>query len=406
MARGVNKVILLGNLGADPETRYTASGSAVTNIRLATSDSWRDRQSGERQERTEWHRVVFFSRLAEIAAEYLRKGSQCYVEGQIRTNKWQGQDGQDRYTTEVVANDMQLLGGRGGGGGGAAAPARSRDEDPGSAWPAGRSSAGAPSTAPRERTLGRLRRRHSVLGACIAGMVGRKGFLAKRRIAPQRRAACCRCSGRGMRRAGNQGREIAAQQRPRGTDHPRTVLGSSDRNGGRQGLTGVLERDVIRVSGTPRQRFVARKSKIHESQRSLCIIGERQNTSRPSAILSNAGKTRTAARRPRDGTITRRMSPSRRSARMRWTDGLGTPAASRKCEELKIGRSNIQSSARIAYCDRVISATCVSMHREADLKRWARTWRCRWCSPVARSNWGYADTHLEPCLHRGRLTHV
>ena len=149
MARGVNKVILLGNLGADPETRYTQSGSAVTNIRMATTDSWRDRQSGEQQERTEWHRIVFFGRLAEIAAEYLRKGSQCYVEGRIQTRKWQGQDGQDRYTTEVVANDMQLLGGRGGGAGAGAAPARGRDEDSGSAWPAGGSSAGAPSTAPR-----------------------------------------------------------------------------------------------------------------------------------------------------------------------------------------------------------------------------------------------------------------
>ncbi|MCY4223102.1 MAG: single-stranded DNA-binding protein [Thiotrichales bacterium] len=147
MARGVNKVILLGNLGADPETRYTAGGSAVTNIRLATTDSWRDRQSGEQQERTEWHRVVFFSRLAEIAAEYLRKGSQCYVEGRIQTRKWQGQDGQDRYTTEIVASEMQLLGGRGGGAG--AAPARSRSEDSGSAWPAGESSAGAPSPASR-----------------------------------------------------------------------------------------------------------------------------------------------------------------------------------------------------------------------------------------------------------------
>ena len=149
MARGVNKVILLGNLGADPETRYTASGSAVTNIRMATTDTWRDRQSGEQQERTEWHRIVFFGRLAEIAAEYLRKGSQCYVEGQIRTNKWQGQDGQDRYTTEIIASNMQLLGGRGGGAGGGAAPARGRDEDSGSAWPAGGASAGAPSPASR-----------------------------------------------------------------------------------------------------------------------------------------------------------------------------------------------------------------------------------------------------------------
>ena len=144
MARGVNKVILLGNLGADPETRYTASGSAVTNIRLATTDSWRDKQSGERQERTEWHRVVFFNRLAEVVAEYLRKGSQCYIEGQIRTRKWQGQDGQDRYSTEIVANEMQMVGGRGGG----APPPRGRDEDSSSAWPAG-GSAGSPPAAPK-----------------------------------------------------------------------------------------------------------------------------------------------------------------------------------------------------------------------------------------------------------------
>ncbi len=116
MARGVNKVILIGNLGADPEVRYSPSGSAVTNTRLATTDSWRDRQTGEQQERTEWHRVVFFGKLAEIAGEYLRKGSKVYVEGRLQTRKWQGQDGQDRYTTEVVANDMQMLDGRGGGG--------------------------------------------------------------------------------------------------------------------------------------------------------------------------------------------------------------------------------------------------------------------------------------------------
>jgi len=112
MARGINKVILIGNLGADPETRYTASGAAVTNIRLATTDSWKDRESGEQQERTEWHRVVFFGRLAEIVAEYLKKGSQCYIEGRIQTRKWQGQDGQDRWTTEIVASEMQMLGGR------------------------------------------------------------------------------------------------------------------------------------------------------------------------------------------------------------------------------------------------------------------------------------------------------
>ena len=117
MARGVNKVILVGNLGADPETRYTASGAAITNINIATSESWKDKQTGENQERTEWHRVVFFNRLAEIAGEYLRKGSQVYVEGSLRTRKWQGQDGQDRYTTEVVATEMQMLGSRADSGG-------------------------------------------------------------------------------------------------------------------------------------------------------------------------------------------------------------------------------------------------------------------------------------------------
>jgi single-strand DNA-binding protein len=117
MARGINKVILVGNLGADPETRYAASGSAITNIRVATSESWRDKQTGENQERTEWHRVVFFNKLAEIAGEYLRKGSQVYVEGSLRTRKWQDQSGQDRYSTEIVANEMQMLGGRSGDGG-------------------------------------------------------------------------------------------------------------------------------------------------------------------------------------------------------------------------------------------------------------------------------------------------
>ena len=116
MARGINKVILVGNLGGDPETRYTASGAAITNITLATSESWRDKQSGETQERTEWHRVVFFNRLAEIAGEYLRKGSKLYVEGSLRTRKWQDQSGQDRYTTEVIANEMQMLDSRGSGG--------------------------------------------------------------------------------------------------------------------------------------------------------------------------------------------------------------------------------------------------------------------------------------------------
>ena len=113
MARGINKVILVGNLGGDPETRYTASGAAITNITVATSESWRDKQSGETQERTEWHRVVFFNRLAEIAGEYLRKGRQVYIEGSLRTRKWQDQSGQDRWTTEIVANEMQMLGNRG-----------------------------------------------------------------------------------------------------------------------------------------------------------------------------------------------------------------------------------------------------------------------------------------------------
>jgi len=118
MARGLNKVMLIGNLGADPEMRYTTSGSAVANVRLATAEAWRDRESGEQQERTEWHRVVFFGRLAEIVGEYLRKGSQVYVEGRLQTRKWQDRDGNERYTTEIVCNDMQMLGGRGGSGGG------------------------------------------------------------------------------------------------------------------------------------------------------------------------------------------------------------------------------------------------------------------------------------------------
>ena len=121
-SRGVNKVILVGNLGADPETRFMPSGGSVTNVRLATSETWKDKQTGQQQERTEWHRVVFFNRLAEVAAEYLRKGSKLYVEGAIRTRKWQDQSGQDRYTTEIVASEMQMLDSRGGsagnGGGG------------------------------------------------------------------------------------------------------------------------------------------------------------------------------------------------------------------------------------------------------------------------------------------------
>ena len=128
MARGVNKVILIGHLGQDPQSRAMPSGKAVVNLRLATSDQWRDKQTGENKESTEWHNVVMFDRLAEIAAEYLRKGSQIYVEGRIRTRKWQDREVQDRYTTEIVANEMQMLGGRGGGERGVgAAPERARD---------------------------------------------------------------------------------------------------------------------------------------------------------------------------------------------------------------------------------------------------------------------------------------
>ncbi|MBS0583880.1 MAG: single-stranded DNA-binding protein [Proteobacteria bacterium] len=116
MARGINKVILVGNLGADPETRYTPSGTAITSIRIATSESWKDKQTGEQQERTEWHRVDFFGRLAEIAGEYLKKGRQVYVEGKLRTDEYE-KDGQKRYSTKVIADEMQMLGGREGGGG-------------------------------------------------------------------------------------------------------------------------------------------------------------------------------------------------------------------------------------------------------------------------------------------------
>ncbi len=118
MARGINKVILVGNLGKDPDTRYMPSGKAVTSFSIATSESWTDKQSGDKQERTEWHNIVLFDKLGEIAAEYLRKGSQVYIEGALRTRKWQDKEGKDRYTTEIVGRDMQMLGGRGGAGGG------------------------------------------------------------------------------------------------------------------------------------------------------------------------------------------------------------------------------------------------------------------------------------------------
>ncbi len=115
MARGINKVILIGNLGKDPEVRYMANGGAVCNVTLATTESWKDKQSGEQKDKTEWHNIVFYRRLAEIAGEYLRKGSQIYVEGKLQTRKWQDKNGNDRYTTEIIANEMQMLGSRGGG---------------------------------------------------------------------------------------------------------------------------------------------------------------------------------------------------------------------------------------------------------------------------------------------------
>jgi len=116
MARGVNKVIIVGNLGNDPDTKYMPSGSAVTNLSVATNESWKDKQTGEQKDRTEWHKVAMFGRLAEISAEYLRKGSQVYIEGKLRTRKWTDQQGNDRYTTEIIADEMQMLGGRTGGG--------------------------------------------------------------------------------------------------------------------------------------------------------------------------------------------------------------------------------------------------------------------------------------------------
>jgi single-strand DNA-binding protein len=135
MAKGINKVILIGNLGAEPEVRYMPNGRAIANVRLATAESWKDRETGQQQERTEWHRIVFYGPLAEIVKEYLHKGSQIYVEGRLQTRKWQDKDGQDRYTTEIVANEMQMLGGRGGGSSpmerDSSAPARSQSSSGG-----------------------------------------------------------------------------------------------------------------------------------------------------------------------------------------------------------------------------------------------------------------------------------
>jgi len=152
MARGVNKVILIGNVGQDPETRYMPNGKAVTNLRVATSESWKDKQTGEQREQTEWHTIVMYDRLAEIAAEYLKKGSQVYIEGKLRTRKWQDKEGRDRYTTEINANEMQMLGGRPGGsagGGGGGGMGGSSDYSRGEV-PARPATAGAGSRAPAE----------------------------------------------------------------------------------------------------------------------------------------------------------------------------------------------------------------------------------------------------------------
>jgi len=130
MARGVNKVILIGNLGNDPDVRYMPSGGAVANITVATSETWKDKNTGEKHDKTEWHRVVLFNRLGEIAGEYLKKGSKVYIEGKLQTRKWQDKDGQDRYTTEIVANEMQMLDSRGSAGGADdySAPSQSRSK--------------------------------------------------------------------------------------------------------------------------------------------------------------------------------------------------------------------------------------------------------------------------------------
>ena len=148
MARGVNKAIIVGTLGQDPEIRYTANGGAVANISVATNESWRDKATGEAQERTEWHRIVMFGKLAEIAQQYLKKGSQAYFEGRIQTRKWQDQSGNDRYSTEVVANEMQMLGGRAGGGGGA--PMDSGGQTQSQSQPQSRPAPAAADTAPMD----------------------------------------------------------------------------------------------------------------------------------------------------------------------------------------------------------------------------------------------------------------
>jgi len=147
MSRGVNKAIIVGTLGQDPEVRYTANGGAVANISVATNESWRDKATGETQERTEWHRIVMFGKLAEIAQQYLKKGSQAYFEGRIQTRKWQDKDGGDRYSTEIVANEMQMLGGRSSGGG---APMDSSEQSHSPSQPRSQSRPAPADTAPMD----------------------------------------------------------------------------------------------------------------------------------------------------------------------------------------------------------------------------------------------------------------
>ena len=152
MARGVNKAIIVGTLGQDPEIRYTANGGAVANISVATNESWRDKATGEAQERTEWHRIVMFGKLAEIAQQYLKKGSQAYFEGRIQTRKWQDNEGKDRYSTEIVANEMQMLGGRAGAGGGAPMDSggQSQSQSQSQSQPQSRPAPAAADTAPMD----------------------------------------------------------------------------------------------------------------------------------------------------------------------------------------------------------------------------------------------------------------
>ena len=154
MARGINKVILVGNLGADPETRYTPAGAAITTIRIATSESWKDKQTGEQQERTEWHRIKFFGRLAEIAGEYLKKGGQVYIEGKLRTDEYE-KDGIKRYSTDIIADEMQMLGSKGGGAGGEGGSSGGERRERGPArGPQSAPARNAPAAAPADEGFG------------------------------------------------------------------------------------------------------------------------------------------------------------------------------------------------------------------------------------------------------------